>query len=193
MAGFTKMKEGMERPALALLEFRSIARGIKVCDDTLKKAEIQLLDARTLCPGKYMILFAGPVGAVEESYKIGVEMGADLIVDEMFLPNADLQLIPAMEACVVPPPIDALAIFETFTVASAILAADAAVKAAKTHLIEMRLANGLGGKSFFTLTGEIADVESAMDAAKKSIEHLGVLVAVEIIPRPHADLIKKVC
>jgi microcompartment protein CcmL/EutN len=192
MRGFANTKGGVTGPALALLEMRSIARGIRVCDETLKKASIQLLDARSLCPGKYMVLFAGPVAAVEESFKIGVEIGADMMVDELFLPNADLQLIPAMEACVVPPPIDALAVFETFTVASAILAGDAAVKAAKTHLIEMRLANGLGGKSFFTLTGAVADVEAAMEAGKKAIEHLGVLVGVEIIPRPHADLIRKV-
>lgn len=177
---------------MALLELRSIARGIKVCDEVLKKAEIQLLDARTLCPGKYMILFAGPVGPVEESFKKGLEIGDDLMVDELFLPNADLQLIPAMEACAAPPPVDALAVFETFTVASCILGADAAVKAAESHLIEMRLANGLGGKSFFTITGTIADIEAAMDAAKKSIEHLAALVAVEIMPRPHRDLIGKV-
>lgn len=185
-------KSKIERPALVLLELRSIARGVRVCDEVLKKAEVQLLDARSLCPGKYMVLFAGPVGPVEESFKQGVEMGADLMVDELFLPNADLQIIPAMEACAVTPPVDALAVFETFTVASVILAADAAVKATSTFIIEMRLANGLGGKSYFTLTGALADVQSAMDAAKRAIEHLGALVAVEIIPRPHADLIRKV-
>lgn len=191
MTGFSK-PPAIERPALALLELRSIARGIRVCDKTLKRADIQLLDARSLCPGKFMVIFAGPVGPVEESFKAGVEIGADMMVDELFLPNADLQLVPAMEACAVPPAVDALAVFETFTVASTILAGDAAVKAAKTHLIEMRLANGLGGKSYFTLTGEIADVEAGIDAGKKAIEHLGALVAVEIIPRPHAELIRKV-
>lgn len=182
----------MDGPALALLELRSIARGVRVCDDVLKKAEVRLLDARSLCPGKYMVLFSGPVGPVEESFKKGLETGDDLMVDELFLPNADLQVIPAMEACATPPPVDALAVFETFTVASCILAADTAVKAANAHLIEMRLANGLGGKSFFTLTGEIGDVEAAMEAAKAGIAHLAALVAVEIMARPHRDLIGKV-
>ncbi|MBI5177772.1 MAG: BMC domain-containing protein [Nitrospinae bacterium] len=182
----------IEQPALALLELRSIARGVRACDEVLKKAEVQLLDARTLCPGKYMILFAGPVGPVEESFRMGLDIGADMMVDEMFLPNAHTQIIPAMEACAAPPPVDALAVFETFTVASTILAGDAAAKAAGIHLIEMRLANGLGGKSFFTMTGAIADIEAAVEAGKKTIEHLGALVAVEVMARPHKDLIGKV-
>ena len=182
----------IKEPALALLELRSIARGIKTCDEVLKKAEVQLLDARTLCPGKYMVLFAGAVAPVEESFKQGIVIGADMMIDELFLPNAHPQLIPAMEACIAAPPVDALAVFETFTVASCILAADAAAKGANIHLIEMRLANGLGGKSFFTMTGEIAEIEAAADFAKKAIAHLAAMVAVEIIPRPHKDLILKV-
>ncbi len=182
----------IQEPALALLEFRSIARGIKTCDEVLKKAEVQLLDARTLCPGKYMVLFAGPVAPVEESFKQGLAIGDDLMVDELFLPNAHPTLIPAMEACIAAPPIDALAVFETFTVASTIIAGDAAAKAANVHLIEMRLANGLGGKSFFTMTGAIAEIEAAVEAATKAIEHLAALVAVEVLPRPHKDLIMKV-
>ncbi len=182
----------IEKPALALLELRSIARGIRACDEVLKKAEVQLLDARTLCPGKYMILFAGPVAPVEESFKKGLEIGADMMVDELFLPNVDLQIFPAMEACATPPKIDALAVFETFTVASCILAGDAAVKAAAVFLIEMRLANGIGGKSFFTMTGTIGDIEAAVAAGKEAIAHLGAIVAVEVMPRPHKDLIRKV-
>ncbi|MBI5638721.1 MAG: BMC domain-containing protein [Nitrospinae bacterium] len=182
----------IKEPALALLELRSIARGIKTCDEVMKKADVQLLDARSLCPGKYMVLFAGAVSPVEESFRQGVAIGDDMMVDELFLPNAHPQLIPAMEACAVAPAVDALAVFETFTVASCILAADAAAKGANIFLIEMRLANGLGGKSFFTMTGEIAEIEAAADFAKKAIAHLAAMVAVEIIPRPHKDLILKV-
>ncbi len=182
----------IEKPSIALIELRSVARGMKTCDEMVKKAPVQLLEARTICPGKYMILVAGMTAPVEESYKKGIEIGDDLLVEELFLPNAHAQLIPAMEACATPPEVDALAVFETFTVASAILAGDAAVKEADVHLIDMRLANGLGGKSFFTLTGPVAEIEAAVDAGKKAISSLASLVAVEIMPRPHEDLIMKV-
>ena len=182
----------IEKPAIALIELRSIARGLKTCDEMMKKAPVQLLEARTLCPGKYMILVAGSVAPVEESFNKGMEIGDDMVVEELFLPNAHEQLIPAMEVCTTPPKVDALAVLETFTVASTILAADASAKAANISLIEMRLANGLGGKSFYTMTGEIAEIEAAVDAGKKAIEDMSTLVAVEIMPRPHKDLVLKV-
>lgn len=182
----------IEKPALALIELRSIARGIKACDEVMKKAPVQLLEARSVCPGKFIILIAGNEASVDESFRMGAKIGADQVVDELFLPNAHEQLIPAMEACATPPPVDALAAFETFTVASTILAGDAAVKAAEVHLIEMRLANGMGGKSYFTLTGEIAQVEAAVEAGKEAIKDTSTLVAAEIMARPHKDLVEKV-
>jgi microcompartment protein CcmL/EutN len=49
-------------------------------------------------------------------------------------------------------------------VASLIEGADAAVKAANVELIEIRLAMALGGKAFVTMTGNVAAVQSAVDA-----------------------------
>ena len=56
---------------------------------------------------------------------------------------------------------DAVGIFETFSVASSLLAADAAAKAAQVEVAELRLADGLGGKAYFVVAGEQADVEAA--------------------------------
>ena len=60
--------------------------------------------------------------------------------------------------------LEALGIVESFSVASLIEGADAAVKTANVELIEIRLAMALGGKAFVTLTGDVAAVESAVDA-----------------------------
>ena len=74
--------------------------------------------------------------------------------------------------------------------AATVRAADAAVKAAKVRVSEMQLGRGIGGKAFFTVTGLLAEVEAAVEAA------LGVLDATpvhttEIIPAPHADFVAK--
>jgi len=86
----------------------------------------------------------------------------------------------------------ALGVVETFTAASTILAADAAAKAAGVALIEIRLAKGLGGKAFFTMTGEVYEVEAAMEAALRVAREGGNLVRSVVIPAPHADLSQKV-
>ena len=55
-----------------------------------------------------------------------------------------------------PSSLKALGILEFFSVTGAIIAADAAAKAANVSLIEIRLGTGIGGKSFVTFTGDVA-------------------------------------
>lgn len=79
---------------------------------------------------------------------------------------------------------------ETTTVASTILAADLALKTATVDLVDIRIANGLGGKSFFTLTGEVSDVRSAAAAGARHAQERGLLARDVVIPRPHPDLVR---
>ena len=80
--------------------------------------------------------------------------------------------------------LDALGIVESFSVASLIEGADAAVKAANVQLIEIRLAMALGGKAFVTLTGNVAAVQSAVDAGAQVVGQKGMLVNKVVIPHP---------
>ncbi len=57
---------------------------------------------------------------------------------------------------------------------------------------DVRLANGLGGKSFFTMTGELSEIEAAVDAAKSAVQEVSNMVAAEIMARPHKDLVEKI-
>ena len=66
-----------------------------------------------------------------------------------------------------------------------------AAKATPVQLIEIRLANGLGGKGYFVMTGELPDVEDSLEAAAEFVKSKGMLAAREIIPSPHPDLIEK--
>ncbi|MFH1129864.1 MAG: BMC domain-containing protein [Pseudomonadota bacterium] len=186
-----KLPGQLPYPALATIEVSSIARGIRMCDEMAKKAQVRVIEAMTICPGKYVVVIAGGVDTVGESYEKGLEIGGPSVVDKLFLPNAHSQLIPAIEATSEIEQIKAIGVVETFAVASAILAADAACKKAAIHLIELRLARGLGGKAFFTLTGEQADVEVAITAAEEILGmESGLLVRTEVIPRPHPDMVR---
>ena len=79
---------------------------------------------------------------------------------------------------------------EAFSLCSAVVAADAAVKAADIRLIDIRLGRGLGGKSFITMTGEVAAVRAAISAGEKVPEAQGMLSESVVIPSPHPDIIK---
>jgi len=179
------------QPALACIELSSIARGIRTCDEMAKRAEIRVLQAITICPGKFNIVVGGGVDEVRQSFARGLEIGGPSVVDQLILPNAHTQLIPAIEATAVVGEVGAIGVVETFAVASAIVAADAACKKAAVRLIELRLARGIGGKAFFTLTGDQGDVEAAIEAAETILgESSGLLLRTEVIPRPHPDMVR---
>ena len=46
---------------------------------------------------------------------------------------------------------------------------DAAVKAAEVWLLEMKLAVGIGGKGYFSLTGELYQIQAAVEAATGAV------------------------
>ena len=69
--------------------------------------------------------------------------------------------------------------------------ADAAVKSANITLIEIRLAMALGGKAFVTLTGNVAAVQSAVDAGAMVVGQKGMLVNKVVIPSPRPELLNE--
>ena len=175
-------------PALGLIELESIARGMVVADALVKRAAVRISFAEPVTPGKYLLIFSGPVAEVEESFKAALLSGGPLVIDRLLLP----QLSPGVARALsgkpdLMRPGEAVGIVETHTVASAILAADTAAKRANVRLTRLHLAKGIGGKGYFTIAGSQADVEAALEGAGASIEP-SLLVTTEIIERPHPDL-----
>lgn len=173
---------------IGMVELNSIARGIETCDVMVKAADVQLLDSYPVCPGKYIILVSGDVAAVESAVERGISCAGANFVDKLVIPHIHPQVIPGILGTVEIEKIDAVGVVETFSVASAIIAADTSLKAAKVNIIEIRLAKGLGGKSFYTLTGDVAEVRAAVDSGTFIIEKEGVLVNKVVIAAPHQYL-----
>jgi microcompartment protein CcmL/EutN len=78
-----------------------------------------------------------------------------------------------------------LGIIETFSAASAIKAADIAVKTAKVDIFELRVSRGMGGKGVVMLTGEIGDVSAAVEAGAAHAEAQGLFTGKSVIAAPH--------
>jgi len=173
--------------ALAVIETGSIARGFVVADAVIKKAPVVVKTARAVSPGKFLLIFGGGVEATLESIEEARSVAGSDVIDELFLPGAHVALLPAIDCAIVPEAGEAIAIVETATVAAAVLAADAALKAVDVSVLKMRLALGVGGKGWFTLAGDLADIQAAVDAVRACVR-ADRLIAVEVIPRPHAEL-----
>jgi microcompartment protein CcmL/EutN len=174
-------------PALALLELDSIAIGIEAGDAMAKRAPIDVIRAGTVHPGKFLVLVGGAVGDVEEALEAGREVGASCILDAVLLPNVHLELVAAIRGVRRPPVGEALGIIETATVAAILEAADAGLKGARVHLLELRLADDLGGKGYLLFDGALADVEAAVETGAGRIAG-SAHVTVRVIPRLHAEM-----
>jgi len=178
----------LQGPAVGLVETTSIARGIVVADHMVKRALVTLALARPVTPGKHVVVVTGEVAEVDEAMQAGVATAAHTLVDKLFLPQAHDALIAALHDGAAVEGMGALGIVETFTVAATLLGADAACKAAEVALAELRLADGIGGKAYFVVSGDLDMVEAAVSAAERVVEP-GLWLTKEIIAAPHEDLV----
>lgn len=156
------------RQALALLEFGGAAAGILAVDRMLKKSPVALLRCGTVHPGRYLALVGGTVAATEEAHQAGIASGCEcgVLVDEVCLADPHPQLSAAIDgarrACLG----DAVCIIEVGTSPGLLRAIDAVLKAVPVELVEMRLADDLGGRALAVLGGDLPDVQVALDLAR---------------------------
>jgi microcompartment protein CcmL/EutN len=174
-------------PALALLELDSIGAGIATGDAMAKRAPVDILRAGTVHPGKYLVLVGGSVGDVSEALEAGREVAASSLLDVVFLPNVHPELVAAIGGSCREAAGDALGVIEAATVASIIEAADAGLKGARVRLIELRLADDLGGKGYLLFDGLVGEVEAAVEIGSGRIVGAPGLAA-RVIARLHADM-----
>lgn len=174
--------------ALGAVETNSIAQGTVVADAMVKTAHVELLEACSLSPGKFWILIGGEVAEVRASYQRGVAMAEETRVDDLFIPQIHENVLTALRGTVAKIDDDALGVIETLTAASAIVAADAAAKAAAVTLRDLRLANGLGGKGVLYLSGDVSNVEAAVLAGREIAARAGLLARAVVVPRLHAQM-----
>jgi microcompartment protein CcmL/EutN len=180
---FKSILDAGKYPAIALIEFDSIAAGVTAGDAMVKKAPLVMLKAGTVHPGKYIVLIGGDVAAVEESYNEGLRIRPVSVIDKVILPDIHKQVHDAVLGRKIAERFESVGIIETSTVASNIDAADAAVKGAEVSIMEIRLADGLGGKSFTVFGGAVADVEAAIEIGKARIEGKDIAVFTTVIPQ----------
>ena len=181
----------MEYRTIGVVELNSIALGIQTADEMSKAASVDLVIARPTCPGRYLVMVAGDTGSVNSAVAVGRELGGSTVVDWFVIASLHPAVLPALSGTTLAPPISALGVIETYTVASCIIAADAAAKAAQVDLLEIRFAAGLAGKSFVTMTGDVGSVKAAVQAGVDMATESGPIASHVVIPSPSAELKEK--
>lgn len=178
----------MKADSIGVVELNSIAAGLEVVDAMLKAAEVELILARSICSGKYLVIITGDVAAVTAGVESGIDLVDGAVIDHTVIPRVHPDILPAVSGISHLFQMKSLGIIESFSVSSLLEAADIAAKAANVEIIEIRLAMALGGKAFVTLTGDVAAVRSAVDAGADLVAKKGLLVNKAVIPKPEPGL-----
>ena len=175
-------------PAVGLLEFSSIARGIEAGDAMIKSAPLEVIRAGTVHPGKYLVLVGGLTADVEEAMQAGRAAAGEALVDVVFLPDVHPDVVSSIGGKRHEDEGEALGVIETSTVAAIIDAADAGVKGARVTIRDLRLADDLGGKGYVLFGGEVSEVEAAVEHGVARATESGEGVAHVVISQLHAEM-----
>lgn len=172
---------------LGLVESKSIAAGVELADGMMKVASVELVKAATVCSGRYMIYIAGDRQAVQTSVNFARDSGRGLM-GSFVISNVSPQVIEALKKASPAEQGDAVAVIECRSVSAGVAASDVAVKRSAVRLLRMVTGQGINGKSYFVLGGDVASVREAAEAAKDALGEK--LIELVVIPRPDASVLR---
>ena len=178
--------------AIGMIEFKTVSAGITATDRMVKTASVKLLEAETVCPGKYIALISGELSAVKASVESAKNYRPEEFIDSFVLGNPDESIFPAIYGSTHVEDAKALGILETYDASAIIVAADTAAKTAMVELIELRIAKGMCGKSYMLITGEVAACEAAIEKAKMTVGESGMFLDSSVIANPDKQLWTKI-
>lgn len=154
-------------PALGLVELESIAVGILVGDAMVKAAPVEAIYGGTVQPGRYLLLVTGSTASVDIAVQRSVGLGRGALLDHLFLADVHRDVLRALTAGPQASSGTAVGVLETGTVASILRGADAGRKHAAVDLDGLKVADGIGGKGVALFSGEVGDVEAALERASQ--------------------------
>jgi len=175
------------QPSIAILEFDSIAHGIRAGDAMAKRSPLDVLRAGTVHPGRYLVLAGGLTADVEEAVIAGREAADAALIGLTFLPDVHPDVVAAIGGARRGAS-EALGVIETRTVTAVVEAADAGMKNAEVVLRELRLADELGGKGYVLFGGTVSEVEAAVEHGVARIAASSHEVAHAVIAQLHEDM-----
>lgn len=174
--------------SIGALEFRSISKGIEVSNEIVKKANVEIIYFKTICPGKFLVIVTGDEGEVNEAIDYGITIADNTLVDSFKVHAVSTPIIAAFKNKYDSKEISgAIGIMETTKVCAGIKALDAALKASDIKLIKMHLAFGIGGKLVYIVTGTLSSIEYGLAQGKAHLSKTET-ATVSLIPSPSPEM-----
>ena len=177
-----------------MLETRGMASLMASTDAMLKAAEVHLCGRHSIGSGWLTAVIAGQVADVEAAIRVG-EVEANRtgeLIGAQVVPRPDARAVDAMPHAVglgaeqVPAAEAPIGLLETQGLTPLVAGADAMLKAAQVEL---------GGWAFIggalchaPVFGDVAAVQTALEAGRQAAERIGTVYATLVLPQPSEGL-----
>ena len=98
--------------AIGMVEYKTVSAGITAADAMVKTSEVSIIEAQTVCPGKYIAIITGDLSAVKAAVDNAKEMHGLHLIDSFVLGNPHESIFPAIYGAAHIEDVSALGIME---------------------------------------------------------------------------------
>ena len=82
--------------AIGMIEYKTVSAGLTATDIMVKTSEVDIVEAQTVCPGKYISIITGELSAVRASVDAAKNAFEEQHIDSFVLGNPDESIFPAI-------------------------------------------------------------------------------------------------
>ena len=82
--------------AIGMVEYKTVSAGITATDAMVKTSEVSIIEAQTVCPGKYIAIITGDLSAVKAAVDNAKELHGFHLIDSFVLGNPHESIFPAI-------------------------------------------------------------------------------------------------
>ena len=82
--------------AIGMVEYKTVSTGIQAADLMLKTADVEIIEAQTVCPGKYIVIISGDLSAVTASVEASKTQYGQQLIDYFVLGNPHESIFSAI-------------------------------------------------------------------------------------------------
>ncbi len=176
--------------ALGVAEFRSIGKGIEMLDEMTKKANIEIIENRIVCIGRFFVIVSGDVADVTAAIDTLEGLPESELIGCNVIPRLEPGIIEKINGKIERDNISAIGVVETRDIHSGLYGANSIKKSSNVDILRISLTLGLGGKALVIFTGDIASVRNGIEAARESIGDPKKIVSAAAIASPSEEFIK---
>ena len=176
--------------SIGAIEFKSIAKGIEVSNEIIKKFSVEVLYLKSICPGKFLIIVSGQTSYVNECIDYGLEFGNGYIVDSFVINAIAQEIIYGFKNKYEKlDNINSIGVVETNKVCAGIKMLDKTLKFGDVSLVKLQMSFAIGGKLVYIVSGDLSSLQYALEESKATVKEKEIIY-ITIIPSVDEKIIK---